>query len=315
MSNGQKLHYLKANCIGDAADLIKSFPIMDANYAQAWNILETRYHNKRFIVDIHLKSLFGITSLASESSMGLRKVLDTALESVRQLTAMGLPVDEWDVILVFIIVGKLDCETRRQWELTLDRNNLPTFSELTTFIENRWQSLEMASFSNVQSNNPHKKSTTTFKHNPRSFLTTSSSKCQICGEDHLVFKCAEFLETNYKEGTLLVREKDLCFNCLRPGHTTSKCKSTSCKYCGKGHHSLLHLHLNDGSNQQNTSQSSHITNEAVKSHLVHGSSGTLLATAIVLINNDHGNQYPVRALLDSGSQVSFITKQLQHSLG
>ncbi|XP_058817763.1 uncharacterized protein LOC131681072 [Topomyia yanbarensis] len=43
----------------------------------------------------------------------------------------------------------------------------------------------------------------------------------------------------------------------------------------------------------------------------HGSSSqVLLATAVVMVEDDEGNQYPARALLDSGSESNFITERL-----
>ncbi|XP_059047800.1 uncharacterized protein LOC131843203 [Achroia grisella] len=45
----QKLHYLKSSLSGEAATLLKHIPISEANYEDAWVILQKRYNNKRFI--------------------------------------------------------------------------------------------------------------------------------------------------------------------------------------------------------------------------------------------------------------------------
>lgn len=45
LSGSQKLQYLKSCVKGEAASLIKSFTVTDANYREAWMLLEEQYDN------------------------------------------------------------------------------------------------------------------------------------------------------------------------------------------------------------------------------------------------------------------------------
>jgi hypothetical protein len=70
----------------------------------------------------------------------LRKVTDTINELVRSLTSFSVPVDEWDIILVFMAMRKLDVETKEEWLLN-QGNNLPVLQEFIDFLESRARAL------------------------------------------------------------------------------------------------------------------------------------------------------------------------------
>lgn len=73
-----------------------------------------------------------------------KSLVDSSREAVRCLEALELPVKEWDAILVFVITGKLDPETHRQWELSLENpSELKEFEDLLKFLDSRWKSLKM----------------------------------------------------------------------------------------------------------------------------------------------------------------------------
>lgn len=104
----QKLQYLRSSVINEAETLIKSIPITEANYAEAWKRLKDRYNHKRFIVDSLLKSFFSQPKLMQESHIDIKILIDKSSETIQGLKLQGVPVDQWDVILVHVVVSKLD---------------------------------------------------------------------------------------------------------------------------------------------------------------------------------------------------------------
>ncbi|UYV79195.1 hypothetical protein LAZ67_17001458 [Cordylochernes scorpioides] len=58
LSEIQKLQYLHYSLKGDAACIIKDFPITENNYHQAWKTLIERYDNKREIIFSQLDKIF-----------------------------------------------------------------------------------------------------------------------------------------------------------------------------------------------------------------------------------------------------------------
>ncbi|CAG7816910.1 unnamed protein product, partial [Allacma fusca] len=126
LKGSQKMQYLVSACGGQALDMIKSFPVSDGNYDEAWDILKARYQNTRELVNSILRKFCGQANLKEEDGPSLRKLIDTSLECVRSLKILKMPTSHWDALLVHIIGEKLDAETRRQWELSLTTEAVPT---------------------------------------------------------------------------------------------------------------------------------------------------------------------------------------------
>lgn len=327
LKDAEKLYYLKMSLEGDAAQIIRSYQLTNANYQIAWNALKDRYNNKRLIVTAHFKTLFGQKLVANESAASLRNLIDTSLECIRALNSLELPTDDWDCMLVFIISQKLDAETHKQWELSLAHNNLPTLNELTTFIEKRCRSLE-AVVSEVKPN--YRKQTENARvTNSRSSSShhVSRGTCIKCNSsEHLIIHCVEFTDLSVSDRTDFVRKNNLCFNCLRQGHTSFKCLSSKCRRCNRNHNTLLHYEQAKKSfnaevpMQQDVddTQSTELSLESASSSSVNNLFGNkiqssnhqiLLATAMVIVETPNKQLETVRVLLDSGSQASFITER------
>ena len=69
--------------------------------------------------------------------------------------------------------------------------------------------------------------------------TLTSNKCIQCDNQHTLFKCNKYKSLGPADQLNLVKEKNLCFNCLKSSHQTQTCKSpNSCfqQACSKKHH-------------------------------------------------------------------------------
>ena len=60
---------------------------------------------------------------------------------------------------------------------------------------------------------------------------TSEVKCPLCNENHLLYSCNTF-KSNYIPDSRykMVRKLNLYLNCLKSGHRSIACNSSSCKY-------------------------------------------------------------------------------------
>lgn len=114
----------------------------------------------------------------------------------------------------------------------------------------------------------------------------------------------------------------LCLNCLRKGHTLQQCWSGSCRQCQSRHHTLLYISTNSAhsSSLADSSQASSSLISRSVSCPPHQASNdmpddyVLLATAIVLMQNRFGEHIQCRAILDSASQLNFITTRFANQL-
>jgi len=321
LTAAQKMQYLKTSLKGEAACLIQSMKVTEDNYAEAWRTITARYENKREIVQSHLKKLFQQPIIHQESATKLKQLVDTTNECVRALKVLGVPVQEWDTVLVYLCSERLDPKSRRRWALQLKGTDLSPYKEFEEFMEQHIRGL-MA----VDCSKPKQKSDT--KSKPKSNESSSSSKtayttsqttsspnqfCNICKESHLIYKCEVFLAAEIPDRLELVKKHNLCFNCLGSGHSSKNCNSKyTCRTCKKKHHSLLHM-----VKAEEKTQSDSTSNPIVTLHVNRPSESvhSLMSTAIVKIKNSQGSFQPCRVLIDSAADSSFITEKCVQRLG
>ncbi|XP_026746103.1 uncharacterized protein LOC113507448 [Trichoplusia ni] len=237
------------------------------------------------------------------------------------------------MVINYLVVSKLDAETIKLWEQQISitcNNDIPCWSELQAFLEARFRALDMIESTKIKTVQPKSVAKPKFFH---SNVTSSSggkgpeAKCALCDGEHYIYSCKKFGEKALKERQEFVQTKKLCFNCLAPSHSVSKCRQSSyCRKCGRRHHTLLHFERGQYiekpkqgetsssgiANDKSTGTSNYVSNNEQivtnfsSEHIQ--SNSVLLATANVLVNSRNGCKYVVRALLDQGSQASFVTE-------
>jgi hypothetical protein len=314
----QKLHYLKSQVSGEAEQLIRHLPVTGANYMKCWEILTNRFNNKRFLSNCILKRLFSQRNMMYESSSALKELLDTTSECLHELENLGVDVKSWDVIIIYVVSLKLDVESRKQWELQVSKSSddLPSLVELKGFLENRFRALEFVEPKYKFASKPMNFNNTKVMH------TVSNVICPICSESHRISNCREFANSDVEKRRKTIESMRLCFNCLGSNHSAKVCRvPIKCRVCKRKHHSLLHPkaseHDDVGVAEKATGSTNvHIATTSkseVPKTAAHFSSGimhsqVLLATAVVKAETNDGSLQLLRALLDQGSQGSFITE-------
>ena len=140
---------------------------------------------------------------------------------------------------------------------------------------------------------------------------TATNICQICQVNHKVQNCQEFTSLDVAVRVDLVKQKKLCFNCLRSSDMINQCRSKSvCRNCCEKHHSLIHVErlsnerahvaMAQSSEADNRNQSATVSDEIAQSNLgINGNSQVVLATALVSIEKPGSHeQIKCRAFLD-----------------
>lgn len=172
--------------------------------------------------------------------------------------------------------------------------------------------------------------------------------------DHNIYNCTSFYKLSVQERFNFVKENKLCKNCLGNKHKTYDCSSPyTCSTCKKWHHSLLHFsdlksHCQpvsktsgmfnankSGSNTQTTPSNNRYANHNDSpqpktdtsspnySNFV-GLTDTkvndctkstiLLATVLVTLRSEVGENFVCRGILDSAAQSTFITENCAQNL-
>lgn len=339
----EKLHYLKSSLSGEASQLLRHLPPSDANYTPAWEILTNRYNNKRLLVNDNIKTLVSQKRIVSASVEGIKSLLDTSRECLHALTGLEIDVDSWDPIVIYLLVQKLDIESHKLWEQNQDPKKLSTFDDFTKFLENRYQTLENIDAVQWHKFTPQSKMQNLEQNKHFKSVPQSSSNyvCTICKTSHPLYGCRKFAKLSLIERMQIVEGAQLCRNCLNSGHASSNCNyQFSCKKCGQRHHTMLHKEtisshtttLQDDESEaesqaadeeefENRSEISS-TVEAPPTHIQSFQTNcfttkmkVLLATANIIIKSKTGQSHIFRALIDQGSEASFITKAAADLLG
>lgn len=111
-----KFHYLRASLEGSAMQVIKSMEFSAINYETAWELLCNRYDNNHLLVHNHIKALFDIQIIQRESATEFRKVVDDVSKHLRALEIIQEKSETFDAIIIYVLLGKLDFKTAREWE-------------------------------------------------------------------------------------------------------------------------------------------------------------------------------------------------------
>lgn len=325
--NVQKLSYLKKIVVGDTSRIIKNIKITSDNYQAAWDLLEDRFENDRLIVYELLNNIYSIPT-ATGGSNGIKLILDTTMESLRELKNLNRPIDEYSDWLVFLIVKKLDAQSLEKWnELIGDERDVIEWKKLEEFLNTRFRILEgnkrvdtrQAETSSKQ--NSSKSACHLSENHPKADKRSDkvTVKCYYCKGGHRAKSCFSFKNKNPSERRRMVESANLCINCLSPSHKLVECASTrNCFKCGLQHHTLLHL---DSPRQENQFQAKNSNTRALEStsssessvanhlvdHIVDSKKDVLLATAVIVVKCGSGKKVFLKALLDQGSQMSLIS--------
>ncbi|XP_047032786.1 uncharacterized protein LOC124639459 isoform X1 [Helicoverpa zea] len=340
-----KFHYLRASLTGDAQQVIKNIDFKSEHYQLAWNLLCERYDNSRLLVKNHVQTLFNTPAILKESCVALRQFVDNINKQIRALKSLNEPTDQWSTLVVIMMSSRLDKVTNRDWEEysnTLPK--FPTLSEFCSFVSKRADLLETVEHSKstnkedgstnsytVNTNNSKKNYNTT---KPKPNTNKEFNNCPLCKNNHFMFVCDDFRKLSVENRLAKVKELNVCFNCLRPGHSSKRCKLSHCKYCNRKHNTLLHVEQSNSTVQDpmpssvalptlltddvsGGAQLQNGTSESVvmSSDTAATTRSVLLSTALVTVVSTRGEKFDARILLDNGSTANFITETLCHKLG
>ncbi|XP_075154313.1 uncharacterized protein LOC142227952 [Haematobia irritans] len=345
-----KFNYL-LNCLsGQALAVIEPFPVTEGNYERAINRLKERYDNKSLIFIDTINSLFAISSISKPSATGLRSILDNVAAIRSSLLSIGSEQDVLNAIIIHIVLSKIDPESKTVYNEKQNLQKLPSWDECYAILSRRCQFLETAQPCYSDSNHSEYKHKPKDRR-PATAYVTSHALCEYCqSQEHFISNCSSYLALPIPHRFDFVKTASLCINCLRKGHRVAACMSKSrCRECRVSHHSTLHNNFSQATAAPNTSSklSSHplsstassftpsslqpsTSQQAQQSSSSYNTSSvnvttslslptrsfrhSLLPTAIVLMKDKLGSWQPVRALLDSCSEINLITQDTVNRL-
>ncbi|XP_067639341.1 uncharacterized protein [Eurosta solidaginis] len=338
LSDVEKLFHLLKKTSGEANEIVSKAPLTNLGFNMAWSNLKAAYENKRVLINSHLKVLFSLPVIRTESASALKELQRSINGCLSAMKMHEVNIENWDPILIFICSNHLPETTLAHWEQSLvDKTAIPKWSQMDSFLTMRYRTLESivdVKCSAASTNQQQKISSQS--HNPANpkkvALATkvTSSNCILCPkQQHPLRLCTKFSALAVNDRFAQVKKHNCCLNCLGKGHSLKDCKSSySCSKCKSRHHTLLHrvpsntqpskdstvatasqaFHTNLQSTPSNRNSSP--DEETLKSSSL---SSALLGTAMVHICH-LGSTYVARALIDSAAEASFISERLRKLL-
>lgn len=338
LSTIDKFNYLNSLLEGQALRSIQGLSLTEDNYQAAVDLLNQRFGNQQQIISAHMDELLKIPVCSNDKSSQLRFVYDKISVSVRGLEALGVNSSQYGSLLIPIIMSKLPSQIRLQ----IARNTADEVWKITDLLEVMRKEVEARELSeNVRSGESDNRKSETRdeidnfrKLNQRNknkhqvsaanlFVKDDETnetkpKCVYCGEFHFSASCTRVKDPS-KRKDILTKDKR-CYSCLKTGHITRDCrKPQNCRLCeGRHHQSICQRSANskksenkDDSNGDGNQEQNHATTATNGK-----SSKVLLQTATTFAySSQRSTTVPVRVLMDSGSQRTYVTDGLKEKLG
>ncbi|XP_008183411.1 uncharacterized protein LOC103309544 [Acyrthosiphon pisum] len=252
----ERFEYLKMSLTGEALALVLHLTLTATNYTCAWEILRSRYGNKRDLARVHLDSLLATQTVKSKDATSIQQQVNTILENTAALDNLDFVTRQWSPLLVHLFEKNLDYELRARWELVVWGNYYPQVSEFMDFFRSHLRSADIYS-SSVSVNRSDDVSKTQMSVKQQSFKPRSSGPstvlaattsnvsekpCPLCNSPYSIRSCKLFTNQPPSERFLVAKSHRLCINCLGSGHSSMSCNSKyKCQTCKKSYHSLLHF--------------------------------------------------------------------------
>ena len=320
-----KFNYLLSYLEGEAAEEVEGMALTAANYPEAIGRLEERFGDTSYIVGQHIQELMDLSPVRNPQDLtAIRKLLSKVKTHMASLRALGEPEETYGRIVTSVLMKSLPTDIKLNATKELGAHT-PHVSRLLTLLNQEVTARErLARMEGEQERN----FTPPTRPQPTStaFLVNTKGLCIFCGKEHAPETCRKVPQPSARSNIL--RKQGRCFNCLRRNHLSRECRGKErCNKCnGKHHVAVCRQEERSSPRQQGGGAHHHREGSATPGReeatptnsLLAGSDSPILQqTAMVTLSNPEGSQNRtrrVRALLDTGSQRSYISLEAAKAL-
>ncbi|XP_023022263.2 uncharacterized protein [Leptinotarsa decemlineata] len=313
----------------------------------------TRFGRENLQIEVYVTELLKLVlcNATSKSKLELVILYDLIETHIRALDTLGITSDKCSAMLFPLIESCLPQDSLRAWQRSPHRfepeNSGSAISTesgpgkldtrlmkfLKTEVENDQRiTLATEGFGfvgqgNASANLSRTVSSSSAKKNVSSPVPTATnfvsfdSNCAFCvGSNHIGEHCFKAQKMTLEQKKRILISNNICFRCLKAGHTSKRCRGhPRCALCQKSHLVIMSPDLPINLKSFDTldhSKKPEVDPNIDKSLATYNNSRThvFLQTMRVNIFGANGSKY-VRALIDSGSQRSYILKSTAEKLG
>ena len=329
LTNIDKFNYLNSLLESAASDAISGLTLTSANYEEAIGVLKKRFGNKQLIVNRHMDLLLNLDTVTSQHDLkGLRKLYDVVESNVRGLRALGVQSSSYGGLLTPVLISKLPTELRLIISRELKEGEWE-FESMMEVVEREVAARERSI--GALSQQARKLGTSTKPPPTALSLVTGTSNqitCAYCNQPHTSNSCPTV--TNPEERKRVLRTTGRCFICLKRHHISRNCRSSvRCNNCRGRHHTSICTSSSSRTEPTNPANNvpagSHSATNAASVNVATSTSlqvncqtPILLQTARAIVcdasQEEPAPKLEVRAILDLGSQRSYVTTRVREAL-
>ena len=311
----------------------------EGRYQEVIQYLQARFDQPRELHSLYCRKLADIQPIKGTAA-DLSQAADAVFAAVEGIRRSGQA--NIDYLATSLVASILPKQHRQEWETKTEEDPLvPNIDQWITFIRKKASHAGKGNIStptpvssrptkdykkekayNTKSEGnvyvatsqptPEAESYSSRSKTPSKKAATNSCKvqCNMCSLMHYAFQCSKFQDMTVQQRKTHVQSSSLCANCLRPGHTLQECQcSYRCRICKKQHNTLLHTDSTPTNGTVHT-----VTQSSPRPLSTEQRKEKLLMTSQVVLTGPTGKQMVVRALLDTGAEVSIISNKIMRNL-
>ena len=334
LSSVEKFNYLSSLLENTAREAIAGLSLTEANYAEAVSTLKKRFGGTQQIISKHMEALLQVEAVSSSQNVkALRRLFDNISSHMRSLASLKVREETYGSLLCPVLINKIPPDLQlivcrkvpeADWEL----------KTLMSAIEEEIVARERLGPSRPP-RRPENKPPPTATTLVAKELSTVTPLCCYCNQQHRATDC--MVVTQVDERKQLLRRAGRCFSCLRRGHLSRNCRTTSrCQQChGKHHTSICSGSTNRGEPASGAAAVPPPATESTTSNLKpsapeftptkHSSHASTLCVNVgkpillqtasaVVFNPCDSTSSKLRIMMDSGSQRSYLTQRARDTL-
>lgn len=292
----------------NARRMIESYPPSSENYDKAVTQLQSRFGKTEVLIEIYIRELLGMVleQARGEQPLNLRDLFDKLTTYLHSLDSLGITKSRYDAFLYPLIESAIPENILLAWNRSaMFSQGEERLANLLQFVNNEVETEERIKMARPELKTDENQIPTIncFTTKSREVSRNSEGKdifCIFCDKkNHVTKDCKKAGDLSLETKSNIIKEKGHCFYCLKKGHIAKRCKTfVKCLKCKKRHLYIMCPDLHK------------VNKESVL--LCHNTT-TFIQTVIVNIKKGNKDRQ-VRALLDTGSQRSYIRKNIVKEL-
>ncbi|CAH2018260.1 unnamed protein product, partial [Acanthoscelides obtectus] len=191
LHNIRKFHYLRASLAGDANRVIQEIEFTADNYSIAWQVLRDRYDNKQVLIQNHLRAICNFEGFSTASSAKIREVSENLFKHLKSLKQLGISIEKWDVLVIYLTVSKLDRYSSQEWERHTANTDIPTLVEFKDFLRKRATLLEKLEMDYVSKVSVTQVDEINDTHNESNEVKVGATQCTLVAAQNALLATAQ----------------------------------------------------------------------------------------------------------------------------